>query len=286
MAKAVKKSEHKGNNQNKRLIDTQFQNIIKTLKKNQVLSDLEYISGDFGLKRKAALLNALDRHNHKLTAIGAKSAALAFVKREVMPFGNYNELDSHCDLRIGAALWILDKLKRNAKIYDAYDLLPDDSSLNLDYWYLPPDFSHPCFSNDLINSVIHLITRRYPQGRLSGCVITPENARGVKPVNVYTRLLELLPEHEVSEACRSFKEKIEDISLRYVRADGYFNKRIKAVEDTIDKSLISALKVFDSSYPEINDLMKTDIITQNTLILKITCNLIKMLSWLKQAVRK
>lgn len=256
MVKSAKNTEHNVRNHNKHLVETHFQNMLKILKNTKEKS---FVNGDFSVKRKDAVLNGLDRltseHGH-ITDLEAKS----FIEHELTPYVNYNDLDNDCDLRIGAALWILDKLSRRGKITEAYKILPN-INMNIHLWYLPPDFSHPCFSNDLINSVIHVIAKRYPHIAPSDCIVNNENAKGIKPEKPYIQLMELLKDQEISEACRTFKEKLSDISLRYVRGNSFYEREIKTAEDSI-KTALSTLEESDSVA---DDLTKADIFTQNAV---------------------
>ena len=162
-----------------------------------------YLDKPYGPRRQKAILKYLDRAEAEFRGYGLQSVVESFVRYELSPFNNYNHLDEECDLRIGAALWILDKLRASGKLFDAFKILPDTVG-NLDIFYLQTDFHHPCYDNDLIQSVIYVLTNRYPEAG----VITEENAKGKEPNERYRALLELLPEEEVKAACEAFKTKL------------------------------------------------------------------------------
>lgn len=181
-----------------------------------------YLEGSYGLRRQKAILNYLDRAEKEFRPFGLRSTMEAFVKNELLPFENYNHQDMDDDLKIGAALWMLEKIRSHGTMVEAYDFLPDVSE-EPDAFYLPVDFSHPCYSNELIQSLIHVITDRYgARSRL----ITEENARGKRPSETWQKLLNLLPEEEVERACDVFKDKLWELAARYLKGQAYFDKLI------------------------------------------------------------
>ncbi len=185
-----------------------------------------YLGGIYGTRRQKAILSCLDRAEEEFKTFGLQSVVEAFTKNELIPFNNYNHLDDDCDLRIGAALWILDKLRAAGKMPEAYKILPDIGD-DWDAWYLPVDFFHPCYSNDLLQSVVHVITRRYSEQPGRDVVILEENAKGKKPGKTYTELLKLLPEDAVEAACKNFKTKLWELVTRNMKGQAYYDKVLR-----------------------------------------------------------
>ena len=209
-------------NKKKRFVEAECQRILKA-----VNSDREcYLGGIYGTRRQKAILNALDRAEEEFKSLGLVSVVETFTKNELMPFNNYNHLDDNADLRIGAALWILDKLRASGAIRKAYGVLPDVSG-DADVWYLPIDFNHPCYANDLIQSVIHVITNRY--GTRRDVVITEGNAGRKIPGEAYQELLDLLPQEDVQKACDEFKARIWELASRFMKGQAYFDREIEIV---------------------------------------------------------
>lgn len=197
---------------------------------------ITYLDEPYGIRRQKAILHYLDRAEAEFKDFGLNSVIETFAYEEFMPFSNYNHLDSDFDIRTGAALYILDRLRAGGTMGDAFELLPDLGG-NMDTWYLPADFYHPCYSNSLIQSVIHLLTHRYDRGRgskkyQSGIILTGETASGEKPGEAYLELIKLLPQDDVEKACAEFKEKVWDLAARRMKVQGYFDREIrKCAED-------------------------------------------------------
>lgn len=103
---------------------------------------ITYLDGSYGTRRQRAILNYLDRAEKEFSTFGLNSVIETFVQSELLSIDNYNYMDSNCDFQIGAALWILDKLRAAGKLVEAYKILPDISKV-YDAWYLPMDFAHP-----------------------------------------------------------------------------------------------------------------------------------------------
>lgn len=193
--------------------------------------DRGFLQSPYGERRQKAILSSLDRAEEEFKGFGLRSVVESFTQNELSPFNNYNHIDSDMDLRIGAALWILDKLRASGKMHEANKILPDTAG-NPDVWYLPTDFHHVCYDNDLIQSVMYVMTNRYPgeQGNGAGCsVITEQNARGREPSELWRELLNLLPEDEVAAATETFKTKLWELATRNMKGQAYYDKEVASV---------------------------------------------------------
>ena len=218
----LKRPSYSTQNQKKRYIESEIRRILAL---PESTSTEKYLDGSFGNRRMNAILNYLERAQEEFKSFGLTSVVESFVGNELVPVMNYNRLDEDCDLRIAAALWILDRLRAAGKMKEAYDLLPDVST-DPEAWYLPLDFSHPCYSVELIHSVIHVMSTRYPAREHDGVIITEDNARGKRPSWTWERLLDLLPEEMVKAACDTFTEKIWEMAVRKMKGRGIYEKAL------------------------------------------------------------
>ena len=209
----------------KQFVESHCRKMQQTLIEVTGDNDRGFLQSPYGERRQKAVLSSLDRAEAEFKSFGLRSIVESFTQNELSPFNNYNNIDSNVDLRIGTAIWMLDKLRASGKLHDASKILPDTSG-NVDAWYLPMEFHHPCYDNDLIQSVIHVITKRY--GERSE-VLTVENARGRKPSETWRQLLALLPEDDVKAACEAFKTKIWELATRNMKGQAYYDKAIAQV---------------------------------------------------------
>ena len=217
----LKPADYNTPTKKKRLVESQCRRMLEAVE--AVNPDAQsFLDGPYGLRRQKAILNYLDRAEREFRGVGLTSVAESFARYEMSPFMNYNHLDDECDLRIGAALWILDKLRASGKMGDAFEILPDTAG-DLDVFYLQTDFHHPCYDNDLIQSVIYVITNRYQDVG----VLTEENARGKEPNERYKALLNLLPEEDVKAACETFKTKLWELTTRKMKGKAYYDKALE-----------------------------------------------------------
>ncbi len=178
-------------------------------------------------KRKKAFLNNMDRVEQISGQLGIKKPMGNFSRTEAQDPYPYNETDADADIRIAAAIWILDHLCSGGTVSAALDLLPDLTG-NMDAHYLPVGFHHPCYSNDLINAVIHLLTARH-QG--DGSIICEENLMDVPPSSAYQKLMDLLPGEDVETACRHFREKLWDLVSRQMKLHHEIDQKFSKFEE-------------------------------------------------------
>ena len=267
MGKLSKIKKNNCQNSYKHLVDKEYQHMLRSLKNDSVIRFFN--EGDFGIRRKTAVLSTLNSLESKLHSIDPDYGIEAFVEHSFVPYSIYEGLEQESDLSLGAALWILGLLRRNNKLVEACEII---SNYGVDYddWYLPPNFSHPCFSSDLINSLVDIIKKRYPHTEHSGTIITIDNAKRIRPDKVYTQIIELLPKTEIEQACRTFKEKIYDVSLRFTKGVAYFLRRDSKLHEENIRTLMSAVHSWGQNTSgvdinDLNDLSKADIFTQNII---------------------
>ena len=158
-------------------------------------------------KRKKAVLGMLDRIGEEYDLPDIHSAELSFVEFEACTFTNYDLLDEDENLLLAAALWVLDDLRRNGRLYEAYRFLPD-SLMEIDDVYIPIDFFHPCYENELIQSVAHVL-----------------NFRREEDPDAFHGLIGLLDQNKMAEALERFKTLQRDVTGRYLRAEEFFDRR-------------------------------------------------------------
>ena len=268
MGKLSKIKKNNCQNSYKHLVDKEYQHMLKSLR-NDDSTYRFFTEGDFAHRRKTAVLSTLKFLESKLQSIDPDYGIEAFAEHSFVPYGNYEGLEQENDLSLGSALWILGLLRRNNKLVEACEII---SNYGVDYddWYLPPNFSHPCFSSDLINSLVDIIKKRYSHNEHSGTIITLGNAKRIRPDKVYTQIIELLPKTEVEQACRTFKEKIYDVSLRFTKGVAYFLRQDSALYEENIRTLMSAVHSWGQNTSgvdinDLNDLSKADIFTQNII---------------------
>ena len=212
----------------RRFLEEEREDIIETLR--VIRPDAEsFLEGAFGQRRQKAILSSIPRIETETRHFGLCSAVETFAGMELKPFNNYNWIDEDGDLTLGAALWILGTLRAAGKLGEAYRLLPDGWG-DMDECCLPTDFHHPCFEDDLIRSVMVLITGRYAEPG----VITKDNATGSAASDEWEELLKLLPEETVRKACDAFRDKLWDLILRRLRGLAFYEleeKRIISMQD-------------------------------------------------------
>ena len=193
----------------------------------------QHLSGSFAKRRREALLRYLDKAEKDFADLGCANLDKVFIETELYPINDYNVLDATNALRIGAALWILQELKDAGKLEEVQEFIPSD--LRGKRIFLPDKFYHPCFSNDMIELVVFLITMRFvleapkklKEPDLQFIVATSENAEGMEPNRVFESFLALLPAERVQSVCDEFRKKVWDLSRRCLKGQFYLQDKLE-----------------------------------------------------------
>lgn len=228
---SAKDAEYSTPGKRKRFVESESRKISDLARRINDRADT-YLEGAYRARRQKAVLGFLDRALSEFGDLGLDSVVETFTYFELFPFGNYDYLDLEGDLRLGAALWILEKLRAGGKIREACRFLPDPD-WEEDDCYLPPDFYHPCFSEELIRSMLCLMNRRFPASGEYGRILTAEAARGRKPEEAWTKLLSLIPDQDTEAACRAFRDGQWDVLSRRMQVEGYFSRTESEIENRI-----------------------------------------------------
>ncbi len=188
----------------------------------------KFLRSPYAARRQAAIVNIREDVESTLEDIGIEAPFPTYLRYELFT-RYYNTLfDDDYNLRIGAALWILEKLWTSGKLGEALKLLPEIDYGSDEAWRLPPGFRHPCFSNEMITSVICAITYRYP-GEQDEPVVNRKNAKGILPEPEWLELMTLLPKEDVIHACTEFTEKTQEIMIRYMMGLHYYEKECRKI---------------------------------------------------------
>ena len=197
----------------KLLIDREFKAAVKayaSVGRRDAWTDEE--------QRKTELMKAIDRARVELRSLRVHSPEESLVDFEVMCFTNYHFLEDSFNYILGAAIWVLDELRRTGKLHDAYDFLPS-SRMEIDEIYTPMDFYHPCYEDDLIQSVAH--------------VLDPKNSTG-DWTDQFDGLMDLLDSDKAASAVEKFKDlqwKAMEIFLRCIE---YYDQKSRRIMQEIE----------------------------------------------------
>lgn len=139
----------------------------------------------------------------------------SFVSFETICFYDYDMLDDADNCSLAAALWVLEDLRRTGKLHDAYRFLLKSMMQMKDmYMYMPIDFYHPCYDQDLIRSVAHVISMR--------------NSR-MKTTGEFRAVMNLVDVDSIKMAIEHFKELQWQALTCFMKAEEYFDKKTEVV---------------------------------------------------------
>ena len=189
----------------------------------------EWLEGTFGRRRRRAVLEYADRAMDLIGNLGLLDPEREFILHELLIGSTYNGLDEDCDLRLGAALWILDRLQIHGRLTELMDVLEDVK--DPDEWFLPPDFIHPSYGDSLVRAMVSAMTARYGRRAM---VTNGENERGKEPGETWRKILALLPEEETEDACRTFADKLWEVLERKMRSLAAFDKEMGPLIHQLD----------------------------------------------------
>ena len=217
-------------NKRKRYIEGEFRRFEKILEDSIGRSEPALLYGSFGARRCKAIMAFYDRAEATFGRLSKEPVLETLVNAEIMPLLTYNGVDSNNDLTIGAALWILETVRKTDRFREMTEILPDLTGD--EPFYLPMDFSHPCFSNNLIEAVMYVLKHRHTDTELA----SEEAARGEEPEPVFKALVEMLPEEDVRRACERFRELQWDLLSRYIRCDAWLTQEIDRTAQRISST--------------------------------------------------
>ena len=202
-----------------------------------------YLNGVYGKRRQQAILAFLERAEREFSSFGLRSVVESFTHNELNPVHNYNEMDDMLDIRMGAALWMLDRLQAAGKMKEATELLKAaDYDIDFEIADVPPGFHHPCYDNELIEAVITAIMKRYT----TPAIITEENARNIAPTGCYCKLLALIPEDAVKKAETTFKAKTWELVARNMKGQGCLDRELMRTTAQLKEAVHGAKALFSS----------------------------------------
>ena len=198
--------------------------------------DTPFLEEPYLSRRTDAILHRGDKVRRELGGMGLKDGMRSFSAFELMPYASYERLNRYGgDLQIAASLWVLDALRKNNKLREAEQILPDETQDENFFDLLPLEFFHSCYSEELIASVIRVFRERYT-GKYgdNNPVLCAEAARKKRPEERYRKILELLPRDEVEQACRAFRDKQWELTRRVMACHHALEQKIR---DAFDMAL-------------------------------------------------
>lgn len=177
------------------------------------------LRGAAAKKRKTAILNNMERARKEFGKLPLRSVEESFAEFEAISFDTYKYVDAVGSLTAGAAIWILDQLKLNERLFEAFDFMPSDS-MEIYGADIPFGIFHPSYEFELILSVAHMIITRN-----GGRCLTDQGKRNEN----FDKLLGLIDQEKLDHACRVFEEKQWDIIGRSMKLAAFFDEEEKKI---------------------------------------------------------
>lgn len=222
-------------------------------KASQMKNPIEnsYLNGVFGKRRQQVLLSYLERAEREFSSYGLRSVVEDFTYNELLPLYNYNEIDDVMkDIRVGAALWVLDHLRAAGKLKEAVGLLETVDYYDYEVTAVPPDFHHPCYEDRLIEATVSVLMKRYR----APVIITEENAQGKALEGNYCKLMGLLPEEAVKKADETFKAKVWELAARNMKGQAWFDRELMRIAAQLKKAELGREALSSSAAARLENL--------------------------------
>ena len=163
-----------------------------------------------------------------------------------LPVASYDMQEEGMSLTLGAAIWMLDRIKENGKIRDALQLLPKGEEI-LEAVYTP-DIYDPVHGTDVIRSTLYVIQNRNgdclrpgqkkksrssdPLDRVLADSFTTQRQQhqDVPSRQCFESLLSLIPPQAIEQAARRYEEKLFEWMERYYRCRGVYCEKQRVLE--------------------------------------------------------
>ena len=224
----------------RRLLEERFERLRKAMLDADMSERLEMAGLEgYNLKRRitasVAFMEELPRHLSKTVLDDLISTEEVIADFEGgVPKGSYLGLEYEHHTLPAIALWILDDLKKNKKLHEAFQYLPKTYDDVME-GELPTNFYDPCFENELVQSVIFVISnrnRRDNERPRRSNVFTDErdswangNSNDKNSGTVastyrqnFDGLMSLVDKEAAKKAGDTFREKIWEVITRYAEA--------------------------------------------------------------------
>lgn len=150
----------------------------------------------------------------------------SFAKISSLPVVSYEDLEDHSYLLLGAAIWILDRLKQYGTLQQACQFLPPAAeSLNM------PNMYDSVHSLDLIASMLTVLQERY--GKNSRVIVPHTNSRGKD--DVFHKILDLIPQEVKDCAATQFKDAFWQWADLYFADANQFMEESNKLDDLLEE---------------------------------------------------
>ena len=235
-----------------------YQLLLRELKKNRPESDKFFESMDYDharMKRRMdATLRSMEELHQRVSSTytdlpAGFTVAECWAESNAIPSSAYDIEEEFKSGTLGAAIWILDQIKDNGKLYELAQLLPSDADphdLGM------PEIWDPCHSTDVLAGMLHLI--QYRNGDCTGlerqlkkepglvkrCYMDLYTTEGkhkqdVPSRNRFETVVSYIPEEAIQTAVQNYLEKYWDFILRYFQSYAVLGRVEKQFEDDLAK---------------------------------------------------
>lgn len=165
------------------------------------------------------------------------------------PVSTYDYLDCQYHIVLGAAIFILDELKKNGRIYKAFSYFPD-SPFQIDEADMP-NLYDPCNSDEVLRSVVYILQGRNrekyewpPEKRpryladgwaASGEGSAEEMEEALPARKRYHGIMNLLDQSVKDRAARYFEEKLWEWLGLFFKCENRCCKKLKRVSEQLEQ---------------------------------------------------
>lgn len=240
------------------LFDKAFKSVLKTMsegkrKQKDVVIDINrrFLEGPYKEKRRKVISSYYNKVMDAFSGLVDKESGInifeCFAYTELLPFNNYNLLDYWGALRIGAAIWMLDRIawNQNVKLADVWKYIPDaDEVLGTEPKNHVYRVLHPVYPTKMVEGMALAITFRYLNDiedmkthHLSSCMCPEELVTGKSLNENFKNLLKMIPQEEIDTVCEVFRKKIWRVTELTMESQAFFADRLNKLSSMLDSTL-------------------------------------------------
>lgn len=238
-----------------------YNNAIRTIRDHQSESESYMRSLDYDSRRVKrriqAVIGCVDQVRARVRQICHEEPAFFTIEEDwieanLHPMVSYDFVETKADMALGAAIWILDKIRDQGEIPEELDcllnIIPADESFHM------PSVWDPCHSEQMIAGMLYAIRhrnddctgldeRKYHKSdwdsldeRLYMDPYTIENKhrQTVPSRSVFETMLSLVPEESIQDAVAYYEEKWWEWVTRYYKARAVLVSQEKVIADKLD----------------------------------------------------
>lgn len=194
------------------------------------------LCGAYATRRTEAIIEYMDQIRQRFSAKHPDTSLEEdYVFAELHTLSNYDDLEDHYDISTAAAIWILDELKEEGKLEEAYRIMDDDITI---FDVVMADVYDSIHPQQTICAMVHLIqTRNEALHRNDDeCYVIDEGtARKQRADSDFRKIVALLDQSAIDHAVKLYEDAVWSWLGLFLEYNDYYSKQKASIARQIEQ---------------------------------------------------